>query len=279
MPTVLRAFIQTDAAINAGNSGGALVNTRGELVGINAMLYSQTGSYSGYGFAIPTTIMNKVVDDLKKYGTVQRAFIGIQGQDVKQYVDAKKASGEEVDLGTMEGIYVGKVVDGGAAAEAGIEPGDVIISADGQKVSSFPELQEIVAKKRPGDKMTIEYLHNKKKKKETVTLKNEQGNTRVVQNRDLDILGGQFREITDKQKQQLNISYGLEVIKAGNGKLAKAGINKGFIIQRVNDESMKSIEDLQKEVRKASTGQDPVLYIQGIYPTGKKAYFAVSLED
>ncbi len=275
----VEAFIQTDAAINAGNSGGALVNTRGELVGINAMLYSQTGANIGYGFAIPTTIMNKVVDDLKKYGTVQRAFIGIQGQDVKQYVDAKKASGEEVDLGTMEGIYVGKVVDGGAAAEAGIEPGDVIISADGQKVSSFPELQEIVAKKRPGDKMTLEYLHKKAKKKETVTLKNEQGNTRVVQNRDLDILGGQFREITDKQKQQLNISYGLEVIKAGNGKLAKAGINKGFIIQRVNDESMKSIEDLQKEVRKASTGQDPVLYIQGIYPTGKKAYFAVSLED
>lgn len=166
-----------------------------------------------------------------------------------------------------------------AAAEAGIEPGDVIISADGQKVSSFPELQEIVAKKRPGDKMTLEYLHKKAKKKETVTLKNEQGNTRVVQNRDLDILGGQFREITDKQKQQLNISYGLEVIKVDNGKLAKAGINKGFIIQRVNDESMKSIEDLQKEVRKASTGQDPVLYIQGIYPTGKKAYFAVSLED
>lgn len=275
----VEAFIQTDAAINAGNSGGALVNTRGELVGINAMLYSQTGANIGYGFAIPTTIMNKVVDDLKKYGTVQRAFIGIQGQDVKQYVDAKKARGEEVDLGTMEGIYVGKVVDGGAAAEAGIEPGDVIISADGQKVSSFPELQEIVAKKRPGDKMTLEYLHKKAKKKETVTLKNEQGNTRVVQNRDLDILGGQFREITDKQKQQLNISYGLEVIKVDNGKLAKAGINKGFIIQRVNDESMKSIEDLQKEVRKASTGQDPVLYIQGIYPTGKKAYFAVSLED
>ena len=275
----VESFIQTDAAINAGNSGGALVNTRGELVGINAMLYSQTGSYSGYGFAIPTTIMNKVVDDLKKYGTVQRAFIGIQGQDVKQYVDAKKASGEEVDLGTMEGIYVAKVVDGGAAAEAGIEPGDVITGADGQKVTSFPELQEIVAKKRPGDKMTLTYLHNKKKKQETVTLKNEQGNTRVVQNRDIDILGGQFREVTDKQKQQLNISFGLEVIKVDNGKLKNAGINKGFIIQRVNDENMKSIDDLQKEVRKASTGQDPVLYIQGIYPTGKKAYFAISLEE
>ena len=275
----VEAFIQTDAAINAGNSGGALVNSRGELVGINAMLYSQTGSYSGYGFAIPTTIMTKVVDDLKKYGTVQRAFIGIQGLDVKTYVDQQKAQGNEVDLGTMEGIYVGKVQDGGAAAAAGIESGDVIIGADGQKVSSFPELQEIVARKRPGDKMTIEYLHNKKKKKETVELKNEQGNTRVVQNRDIDILGGNFRAITDKQKKELGISYGIEVIKVDRGRLQQAGINKGFIIQRVNDEAIKDIDDLQKEVRKASTGKDPVLYIQGIYPTGKKAYFAVSLEE
>ncbi len=275
----VESFIQTDAAINAGNSGGALVNTRGELVGINAMLYSQTGSYSGYGFAIPTTIMNKVVADLKQYGTVQRAFIGIQGQDVKDYVDKMKARGEDVDLGTMEGIYVGKVVEGGAADAAGIEPGDVIIGADGQKVTKFAELQEIVAKKRPGDKMTITYLHNKKKKQETVTLKNEQGNTRVVQTRDIDILGGNFREITDKQKQELHISYGLEVIKVDNGKLKNAGVNKGFIIQRVNDESIKSIEDLQKAVHKASTGNEPVLYIQGIYPTGKKAYYAISLEE
>ena len=275
----VESFIQTDAAINAGNSGGALVNTRGELVGINAMLYSQTGSYSGYGFAIPTTIMNKVVDDLKKYGTVQRAFIGIQGQDVKQYVDAKKARGEEVDLGTMEGIYVAKVQEGGAAAAAGIEPGDVIIGADGQKVSSFPELQEIVAKKRPGDKMSLTYLHNKKKKQETVTLKNEQGNTRVVQNQDIDVLGANFRAISDKQKQELGISYGLEVMKVDNGKLRESGINKGFIIQRINDESVKSIEDLQKIVRKASTSKEPVLYIQGIYPSGKKGYYAVSLEE
>ena len=121
----VESFIQTDAAINQGNSGGALVNTRGELVGINAMLYSPTGAYSGYGFAIPTTIMNKVVDDLKKYGTVQRALLGIQGGDVKNYVDSQKDQGKEVDLGTMEGIYVAKVVDDGAAADAGVQTGDV----------------------------------------------------------------------------------------------------------------------------------------------------------
>lgn len=275
----VESFIQTDAAINKGNSGGALVNTKGELVGINAMLYSQTGSYSGYGFAIPTTIMNKVVDDLKKYGTVQRALLGIQGTDVKNYVDSQKDQGKEIDLGTMEGIYVASVVDGGAASDAGVKEGDVIIEADGQNVTKMAELQEIIAKKRPGDKLTLTYLRNKKKISETVTLKNEQGNTNVVKHADLDVLGANFREISDATKKQMNISSGLEVIKVNKGKMASAGINKGFIIQKVNDETIKTIEDLQKVVKDASTSKEPVLYIQGIYPTGKKAYFAVPLQD
>ena len=275
----VESFIQTDAAINAGNSGGALVNTRGELVGINAMLYSPTGSYSGYGFAIPTTIMNKIVEDLKKFGVVQRAWIGIKGGDVKNYVDAQKEQGKEVDLGTMEGIYVDEVTDEGAAFDAGIKKGDVIISADGQKVTRMAELQEIISKKRPGDKLTITYLHNKKKITETVVLKNEQGNTKVVKNADLDVLGANFREITEAQKKQLSISYGIEVIKVNNGKLKETGIARGFIIQRVNDETIKTIDDMQKVVKDASTSKDPVLYIQGIYPTGKKAYFAVPLQN
>ena len=275
----VESFIQTDAAINAGNSGGALVNTRGELVGINAMLYSQTGSYSGYGFAIPTAIMNKVVDDLKKYGTVQRALIGIQGSDVKDYVDSQKDEGKDIDLGTMEGIYVNKVSDDGAAAEAGIKEGDVIVAADGQKVTRMAELQEVIAKKRPGDKITLTYLHNKKKSTQTVTLKNEQGSTKVVKNMDLDVLGANFREITKAQKEQYNISYGIEVIKVNNGRLKDAGISKGFIIQRVNDQVIKTIDDMQKVVKDASTSKDPVLYIQGIYPTGRKAYFAVALNE
>ncbi len=275
----VESFIQTDAAINAGNSGGALVNTRGELVGINAMLYSPTGSYSGYGFAIPTTIMNKIVEDLKKFGVVQRAWIGIKGGDVKNYVDAQKEQGKEVDLGTMEGIYVDEVTDEGAAFDAGIKKGDVIISADGQKVTRMAELQEIISKKRPGDKLTITYLHNKKKITETVVLKNEQGNTKVVKNADLDVLGANFREITEAQKKQLSIIYGIEVIKVNNGKLKETGIARGFIIQRVNDETIKTIDDMQKVVKDASTSKDPVLYIQGIYPTGKKAYFAVPLQN
>lgn len=275
----VESFIQTDAAINPGNSGGALVNTRGELIGINAMLYSQTGSFSGYGFAIPTSIMNKVVDDLKKYGTVQRAVIGIQGQDVKNYVDAQKDQSKDVDLGTMEGIYVAKVLEESSAEEAGLKAGDVITAIDGKEMNKMADLQEYLAKKRPGDKVSVSYLRDKKKASKTMTLKNEQGNTQVVKKADLDVLGGNFRAITDGQKKQLNIGYGLEVLKVNSGKFKDAGITKGFIIQRVNDTPVKTIEDLQNLVKEASTSRNPVLYIQGVYPTGKKAYFAVPLED
>ena len=275
----LESFIQTDAAINQGNSGGALVNTQGELVGINAMLYSPTGSYSGYGFAIPTTIMNKVVDDLKKYGSVQRALLGIQGTDVLNYINDQKEKGKEIDLGTNEGVYVAKVQDDGAGAAAGLKEGDVIVSVDDRKVTKMAELQEVMASKRPGDKLTITYLRDKNKTTKTVTLNNEQGTTAVVKPADLDVLGGNFREISADQKRQLNISYGLEVIKVNKGALQNANITRGFIIQRINDESIKTIDDLQKIVKSASTSKDPVLYIQGIYPTGKKGYFAVPLNE
>lgn len=275
----VESFIQTDAAINAGNSGGALVNTQGELVGINAMLVSPTQSYTGYGFAIPTTIMNKVVADLKQYGTVQRAMIGIQGINANDYYDKMKEEGKEVDLGTMEGIYIDNVEDGSAGAEAGLQKGDVITAVDGKKLKKMAELQEYLANKRPGDKITITYLRNKKSKTATLTLKNQQGNTDVVKHADLDVLGGNFREINDSEKRQLNINNGLVVMKINNGALKDAGINKGFIIQKVNDIPMTTISDLQKTVREASTSKEPVLYIQGIYPTGKKAYFAVPLQN
>ena len=276
----VESFIQTDAAINAGNSGGALVNTNGELVGINAMLYSQTGSYSGYGFAIPTAMMNKVVADLKQYGTVQRAMIGISGRDVKTQVDLEKEDGKEVkDYGTMEGIYVAEVVENSAAAEAGIEKGDILVEVDGQKLTKFGDLSGIIAQKRPGDKINLTYLHNKKKQTKQVTLRNEQGNTKVVKNADLDVLGADFREVSKAQKEQLEISYGLEVIKVNAGKMKDAGIPKGFIIQRVNDEAMKTVEDLQDAVKDASTSKEPVLVIKGLYPTGKRGYFIVQLQN
>ncbi len=273
------SMIQTDAAINQGNSGGALVNTNGELIGINAMIYSQTGSNIGYGFAIPTIIMNKVVDDLKKYGTVQRAMIGISGMDVNKYVDLEKDKGNEVDFGTMEGIYVAEVVEDGAAQDAGIQKGDVITEIDGQKIKIFGELTGIIAQKRPGDKIKLTYLRDKKKHNATLTLKNEQGNTKVVKNADVDVLGADFRPVTESQKQQLELNYGLEVIKVNGGKMKEAGITKGFIILRVNGQPMKTFEDLQEAVKEANSSKDQMLVINGVYPTGKRGGFVVYLQN
>ena len=270
------SMIQTDAAINQGNSGGALVNTRGELIGINAMLASPTGSNIGYGFAIPTAIMNKVVEDIKKYGTVQRAMIGIRGGDVSNFVDAEKEKGNEVDMGTMEGIYIAEVTDDGAAAAAGLQKGDVIIAIDGQKVKKFGELQGIMAQKRPGDKVVVKYLRNKKENTVTLTLKNEQGTTKVVKNADIDVLGIDVRPITDSQKKQLEISYGLEVLKVNGGKMKDAGVPKGFIIQTVNDAPMRTFDDLQQAVKDA---KDQMLVIKGMYPTGKRGGFVVYLQN
>lgn len=275
----VEAFIQTDAAINQGNSGGALVNARGELIGINAMLTSPTGSNIGYGFAIPTTIMNKVVEDLKQYGSVQRGLIGIQGQDARNYIDSQKEQGKEIDLGTNEGVYVAKVVDDGAAADAGIEEGDVVTAVDGQKVTKMAELQEILATKRPGDKVTLSYLHKKSKKTATVTLKNEQGNTKVVKDADLDILGAVIREVNEKEKADLEIKYGLKVTKVNAGKFRERGIPAGFVIQTVNESAMKSLSDLADVVKAANKSKDPVLIIKGLYPSGKREYFTVPLED
>jgi Do/DeqQ family serine protease len=274
------SMIQTDAAINQGNSGGALVNARGELIGINAMLASPTGSNIGYGFAIPTTIMNKAVEDFKKYGSYQRAMIGIQGGDVKDYVDHMKDQDKEVpDFGTMEGVRIDKALEDGAADEAGLTKDDVITHIDGQKVKTMGEMQAIIAQKRPGDKVEVTYLRDKKKRTVTLTLKNEQGNTKVVKNADVDVLGIDVRPITDSQKEQLEIGYGLEVLKVNAGKMKEAGVPKGFIIQRVNDEPMKTFDDLQNAVKDASKQKDQMLVIRGIYPTGKRGGFVVYLQN
>lgn len=275
----ISSFIQTDAAINPGNSGGALVNAKGELVGINAMLYSQTGSYSGYGFAIPTTIMNKVVDDLKQYGTVQRAVLGIRGGDVLNYINAQKDENKEVDLGTNEGVYIAEVSDGSSASAAGIVKGDVIIEADGKKITKMSELQELLSKKRPGEKVTLTYLHNKAKRSKTVTLMNAQGNTKVIKTADLDMLGASFRPVTEQQKKEFDLSFGLEVTKVGKGAIKDSGIEQGFIMQYANDTPLKSISDLQELVKSASTSKDPVLIVKGVWPSGKRDYKVVKVSD
>lgn len=273
----VEAFIQTDAAINQGNSGGALVNARGELIGINAMLTSPTGSNIGYGFAIPTTIMNKVVADIKQYGQVQRGLLGIQGQDARGYIDSQKEQGKEVDLGTNDGVYVAKVVDDGAAADAGLEEGDVITAVDGKHVAKMAELQETLATKRPGDKVTITYLRKKSKKTAALTLKNEQGTTRVVKDADLDVLGAVIREVNSREQEEMDIKYGLKVTKVNAGRFRERGIPTGFVIQTVNETAMKTLSDLSAAVKEASKSKDPVLIIKGLYPSGKTEYFTVPL--
>lgn len=274
----IESFIQTDAAINPGNSGGALVNTKGELIGINAMIYSQTGSYAGYGFAIPTAIMNKVVEDLKQYGTVQRAYLGIRGGDLLNYVNSLKDQNKDVpDFGTNSGIYVDSVEDNSAASSAGLKKGDVIVGIDDHKVTKMAELQEQVNNKRPGDKATLTWMRDKKKMSKTVVLKNQQGNTRVVKTADLAVLGAKVLPVSDALKKQLNISYGLQVKDVKSGAFKEGGISDGFIIVTANDKPMKSISDLQDAVKEASTSKNPVLFITGMWPSGKTDYKAIKV--
>lgn len=275
----IESFIQTDAAINAGNSGGALVNEKGELVGINAMLYSQTGSYSGYGFAIPTSIMNKVVADLKVYGTVQRAVLGVQGKDASNYIDEEKAKGNEIELGTVTGVYIDKVMEASAAEEAGLEKGDVITEFDGKKVGKMSELQEAIAQHRPGDKVIVKYLRNKKAHSETITLRNTQGTTKVMEEVDLDQMGVQLKPVTDEEKKAMNITYGLTVNAIRNGKLKAAGAGKGTIILQVNDQKMNTVEDWEEAVKNANQSTDRTLWIKALTPSGRKVSYVIDLNE
>ena len=275
----VESFIQTDAAINAGNSGGALVNERGELVGINAMLYSQTGSYTGYGFAIPTTIMNKVVNDLKEFGMVQRALLGVRGQDATAFIDSERAHDREVDLGVTRGIYVQDVEVGSAAAEAELQKGDVITALDGHDVNKMAELQEALAQHRPGDKIRLTYVRNKKEQTKSVTLRNAQGSTEVMQEVDIDLLGAQLQPLSAEKRQQLALSYGLEVTAIKQGKMKDAGITKGLIILQVNDKPMRTVEEFEEAVRTANQSPEPTLWIRAVTPSGIKKGYAIDLSD
>ena len=274
----VESFIQTDAAINKGNSGGALVNARGELVGINSVLYSPTGSYSGCGFAIPTSIMTKVIADLKQYGAVQRARLGVEGaaldNDGQMMSPELKKKAEE--LGATEGFLVGNVLDNSSASGI-LEVDDVIIGIDGKRVRNYAGLQEELAKHRPGDKVKVKILRDKKEKTVEVELKNEQGTTKVLKDADMEVLGAAFRELPDDMKQQLRLNAGVEVTGVTEGKMKAAGVRKGFIILKANGQVLKSVEQLETIMKEATRSTEPVLFLQGIFPSGKRAYFAVDL--
>lgn len=273
----VESFIQTDAAINRGNSGGALVNEMGELVGINAMLYSETGSYSGYGFAIPTTIMNKVVADLKEFGTVQRAVLGVRGADVGTYIDNEKAKGNEPDLGTVSGVYVDEVEEGTAAEELGLQKGDVITAVDDKNVNKMAEMQELLSQRRPGDKVKVTYIRNKKSKTESVTLRNAQGTTSVIESVDMDVLGAALQPLSDETRRQLGLRCGIEVKAVKAGKMKDAGVTKGLIILKVNDRMMNKVEDFEEAVKEANMSQDRTLWMRAITPSGRKCSVVIEL--
>lgn len=274
----VESFIQTDAAINRGNSGGALVNVKGELVGINAMLYSPTGTYSGYGFAIPTSIMTKVVTDLKKYGTVQRAVLGIEGRDMGKEVYPDEIRKEQKELGVNEGVQVVNVLEGGSSYNV-LQKNDVILKLGGKDVKTMAELQGLLVKYRPGDKVSVTVWRDKKEKNFTITLKNTQGTTKVVKNADMELLGAAFREVSDDLKEQLNLGYGLQVTAIEDGRIADSGIRKGFIILKANGKQMHSVQDLENAMKTASQSPDQVLFMTGVYPSGKQGYYAVDLSQ
>lgn len=274
----IESFIQTDAAINMGNSGGALVNVRGELVGINAALESPTGTYAGYGFAIPTTIVKKVVADLKEYGTVQRAMLGISGGDVLQM--RQDSRNKDIDFGdAIDGVYVSGVLDGGGALAAGIKEGDIITAINGKKIKTMNELQETIVQYRPGDKVSVTVLRDKKEKKFDVELKNSRGNTEIVKDADIEVLGASFQEVPEQTRRQLNIGYGVQVSDVKNGLLKDQGVQRGYIILRINNQQIKSVDDVERLYKEAASSTNQELFISGVYPSGRRAIYAINLSE
>ncbi len=272
----IESYIQTDAAVNPGNSGGALVNLDGELVGINAAIYSQTGNYAGTSFAIPVSLVTKVVDDLKTYGTVQRAFLGISYAEL-----TPKLKKEKEITATNDGLYVHKVEAGKAADKAGLKEGDVIIAMDGEHIGNSGQLFDKLNRHRPGDEVTVTYVRDNKKHDTKVTFYNDEGSTRAVKAPDASALGATFGEVSADMLKQLGIPSGLQVTEVGEGAFKRAGIVKGFIITDINNVRVTKAEEVEKLYLqiKGQKEYDHVMFITGVYPSGSKRYYAVDLAD
>ncbi|MDE6704031.1 MAG: Do family serine endopeptidase [Muribaculaceae bacterium] len=272
----IESYIQTDAAVNSGNSGGALVNLDGELVGINAAIYSNTGTYAGCSFAIPTSIVQKVVADLKQFGTVQRAFLGITFMELSPEFVAEK------DIkGVNAGIYVNEVTDRSAAKEAGLEPGDIITAINGLPTLSTAQMQEAITKFSPGDKVTITYFRDGKQNRCQATLRNNHGNTSVTRADTPSSLGAKLAAADNDTLRKLGLSSGVSVGTLGDGRFKDAGMKDNFIIVSINRTRVSSpdqVEAIYSAIRKSSD-PEKAMFISGIYPDGQQAYYAVGLSD
>lgn len=264
----IESFIQTDAAVNPGNSGGALVNTYGELVGINTAIASRTGAYSGNSFAIPVSIVRKIIADLKEFGVVQRAILGVTIQDVTQEL------ANQYNIDEVNGVYINGVREDGAAREAGMKSGDIILSVNNTPVNTVSELQEQISKYRPKDKVKVLAKRDGKEKLFEVTLRNMSGNTDIVsKSESLSLLGASFEPASNEELKKLGISSGVKVVSLKAGKLMKAGVRDGFIITKINNKKVESVGDIKSVIESIEGG----VYIEGIYPDGLIAYYAFGM--
>ena len=268
----VESFIQTDAAINPGNSGGALVNMQGQLVGINTAIASPTGAYAGYAFAVPANMVKKVADDLRNYGTVQRAVLGVVIKPLNDELANK------IGVKPHTGVYLDSVMGNSAAKEAGLRKGDVIIDVNGRKVKSVTELQEAISRFRPGEQATVAYIRNGSGKTTTVDLKNRQGNYEVVKKSQANILsklGVQLEDISSSQKKEWNIDYGVRVSRLKGGIVTNnTTMREGFIIQKIDGKKVSSVEEAINLLEDKEGG----VMVYGTYPnTDRPAYYGFGL--
>lgn len=273
----IESFIQTDAALNPGNSGGALVNLNGELVGINAAIYSNTGSYSGFSFAIPTTIMSKVISDLREYGTVQRAVLGITVAELNSEIAKEKGI-----TSTKSGVVVASVNDRSTAKELGLQEDDVIVAINGIDVKTLAELTEQLAKYRPGDQISVTFHRDNKKMTKSATLRNTHGDTGITKKNDFSEIGCAFMKVNKETLDQLGISNGVKVTGLKKGPFMNAGVKEGFIITEINERRVNSseeVENIYDRIMKDTDNEDKIMLLKGLYANGKKGYYAVNLAE
>lgn len=266
----IESFIQTDAAVNPGNSGGALVDAGGALVGINSAIASTTGAYTGYSFAIPANIVRKVTSDLMEFGSVQRAYLGVSISDIDQ--DMAKS----LDLKQLNGVYVKSTTDGGAAQDAGVKSGDVIVKVGNMAVNNVPQLQEQVGRFRPGDKVAVTVLRGGEEKVLDMTLRGRDGNVRTAAVKEVgpaNALGAELVPATAEELKALKLENGVKVRTISGGKLRSSGIREGFIITRIDQTPMRDPKDIQRAI----DGKQGGVLIEGVYPNGMRAYYGLGV--
>ncbi|NJN24968.1 MAG: Do family serine endopeptidase [Cyclobacteriaceae bacterium] len=263
----IESFIQTDAAVNPGNSGGALVNLKGELIGINTAIATPTGSYAGYSFAVPVSLVHKVVEDLVEYGVVQRAVLGIEIMNVN---DPRL---KEENIPDLKGVYVNSVYEKSAAEEAGLKKGDIILEINNTRVENVAELQDLVARNRPGDKIEVTFKREGKTKTVSTKLKNLENNVQIVKKDDAyEIEGASLRNATEDELKKYSANSGVIIESIDNGKWSDAGIKNGFLITSINNRPVKDVNEMRALLR--NSAGDGIL-IKGKYPDGKEAYYGM----